>query len=111
MTLQRILFLIGALALVFVFGNAEATPRVPEDLSVFLEQQITRMETGAMPATASDEASSQDDSMYFLRRFWLRVRAKAAFKIPGMVKIQVVPEVEVLWERPLPDGWTGYKPK
>jgi len=53
-------------------------------------------------------ACGTEDAWYF-RRFWLRLRPRATFALPG-AKLNVVPEVELLLERDFPDGWTTYKP-
>jgi hypothetical protein len=47
--------------------------------------------------------------LYFFRRFWLRIRARIERDIPGLAGFAVIPEVELLWERPNPNGWENYK--
>lgn len=79
------------------------------DLSSYLDQQLTMMETSGAQQLPAPQVSPDDDSAFFLKRFWLRVRPKAIFSLPGVVKLQVIPELEMLWERPTPEGWTGYK--
>ena len=59
-------------------------------------------------AMDTENACTTEDAWYF-RRFWLRLRPKAAITLPG-VKLTLVPEVEMLLERDYPDGWGTYKP-
>lgn len=92
---------------IFLFVFLVSSSAFATDLSVYLDQQLTMMEHGG--ATSLPTPSSGDDDMFFLRRFWLRVRPKAIFSLPGLVKIQIIPELEMLWERPLPEGYTGFK--
>src|SRR4051812_8074167 len=55
------------------------------------------------------EGACKADDAWYLRRFWLRLRPKATFTLPGL-KVTLVPEVELLLERDYPDGWVTYKP-
>lgn len=73
----------------------------------FLEQNI-EIASAAFNSSAQEYGGAGDE--YYLRRFWLRIRPKVGFKLPGTGKIQLIPEVELLWDRPLPESWTGYKP-
>ena len=51
------------------------------------------------------------EEQWWYRRFWLRVRPKFAFSVPGFAKLEIMPETELLWERALPDGWVVFKPR
>lgn len=55
-----------------------------------------------------DGGAGDNDSWYF-RRFTLRVRPYVTFTA-GIAKLNVIPDIELLWERPLPDGWEPFKP-
>jgi hypothetical protein len=55
------------------------------------------------------ENACEKEDAWFFRRFWLRLRPKATFELPGL-KLTLVPEVELLLERDYPDGWGTYKP-
>lgn len=52
-----------------------------------------------------------DDEAFFFRRFWFRLRARVERDIPGLAGFSVVPEIELLWEKQVPDGWETYKIK
>ncbi|HUP58320.1 MAG TPA: hypothetical protein VM598_12760 [Bdellovibrionota bacterium] len=77
-------------------------------LTDYLKSEIGTMQD-AVSATPSGEPLADDEGWWF-RRFWLRVRPKIGFTAAGAVKVEITPEVELLWERPYPDGWTTYKP-
>jgi hypothetical protein len=81
-------------------AHAGAIPELVDQLRQGMDWAQGAMDTG--------EACTVEDAWYF-RRFWLRLRPKATISIPG-VKLTLVPEVEVLLERDLPDGWVAYKP-
>ncbi len=83
-----------------------------QELSTYLDQQITIMENAVVSGGIENPtvAPQSEQPYYFFRRFWLRVRAKATFDLPGLFKLQIAPEAEMLWERPIPAGWTSYKP-
>ncbi len=85
------------------FANAEET------LSGFLSQEITSLDNAFNEVGAMDEAHARNDD-FFLRRFWLRLRPRAGLKVPGFATFEVVPEVEMLWEKETPDGWEIYRP-
>lgn len=44
-------------------------------------------------------APAADGEIWYFRRFWLRVRPKVAFAIPLVAKLEIVPELELLWQR------------
>lgn len=50
------------------------------------------------------------DEAYFLRRWMVRVQAPFGIKVPWVAKFQIVPEVELVWQRQYPEGWSEYKP-
>ena len=59
-------------------------------------------------ALASDE-NQPEDQMYF-RRISFRVRPRVAFGISSVLKLEIIPEADFIWQKPLPEGWTSYKP-
>jgi hypothetical protein len=81
-------------------GIPELTRLLKEETSTLIREVDGAPETGTQV---------QGDSWYF-RRMMIRVRPKASFEIPGFAKLEIIPETELIWQRELPDGWTGYKP-
>lgn len=79
------------------------------DFSRDLEQQIIQTREAIADGKAPS-AKVKADEEYFFRRFWLRLRGKVGIQLPGIYNLQVIPEMEMLFERTLPDGYTGYKP-
>ena len=86
--------------------NAFAESPIPH-LKDFVEAQIAGI-------SESLEALDEDDhavvDMWYLRRFLLRIRAKFGFDVPIFAEVKVVPELELYWQKDLPDGWKVYKP-
>lgn len=81
-------------------------------LADYISQQLTGVEAslqdGAVDSAEPPATPSNED--WYFRRIWLRVRAKAGVSVPGISSLQLIPEVEFLWEKPYPDGWSKYKP-
>src|SRR3954470_7828659 len=93
---------IGLLLLASTAFSPRAEAKAIPELVAQLRQGMSWIQ-GSMD---TDTARQKEDSWYF-RRFWLRLRPKATLVVPG-VKITLVPEVELLLERDLPDGWGTY---
>lgn len=55
-------------------------------------------------------ADQGNQEKWILKNLYLRVRAKLGFEIPVFAKFQVIPEMEILWQKPNPSGWDNYKP-
>jgi hypothetical protein len=58
-------------------------------------------------ASALEGAPETEDSWY-LKRTMARTRFKFAYELP-IAKLEIVPEIELIWDRPFPEGWTGYR--
>lgn len=71
-----------------------------------------------MSATSESLASSENvcvldgaqNEAYYLQNFLVRVRAQFGIEIPLFLKFLIVPEVELVFQRRLPEGWGSYKP-
>src|SRR4051812_41103784 len=79
-----------------------------KDLESYLATEIGMM--GEAIAGCPAEAPSSSEEGWYFKRFWLRVRPKVGFTAAGAVKIEITPEVEMLWDRAYPEGWVTYKP-
>jgi hypothetical protein len=88
----------------------ETTP--DHSLSSFLQEQLVEFQTtlNDSPTCSFSPTSPQANQDWYFRRIWLRVRAKTGVDIPGLASIQLIPEVEFLWEQNYPEGWEKYKP-
>lgn len=91
-----------------VFGNAASagdfSDHLLEEMSVVEQALLSSELPGSLPL---EEESSE---AFYFRRFWFRDRARAGFHVPGLAKLEIIPEIEMLWERDLPKGWTQYRP-
>lgn len=98
-----------ALVSVPVFpASAAELPDLTRHLSEILESTTAAVENSGAEGGAP---LSESDERWFCRRFTLRLRPKASFAIPGFAKLEIVPEVEMVWQRALPTGWETYKPR
>lgn len=59
--------------------------------------------------SSAPESEEADDAMFF-KNFWFRIRSQTIISIPGFVSINFQPEIEMLWQKPYPDGWSKYEP-
>lgn len=98
-------------------AQAQSVPelmRALEDQIVTLDQAMSEETPAESPAVRSevgtDAKAAASEEMYFLQNFFLRIRARWGFDVPGFVKFHVVPEIELLWQRTPPEGWGSYKP-
>jgi hypothetical protein len=89
-------------------ARAEAIP----ELRAFIESQVSAADEaiGASESASSPSGPASFDEEWYFRRFWLRVRLPAGIDVPWLAKFQIVPEVELLWQREYPAGWGTYKP-
>jgi hypothetical protein len=102
-------------ALALAAGAEARATGIPE-LTRYLDAEIAALDGAVDDAERGSgelRASSLDpkaDQHWYLRQFWIRLRAPVGFEIPGIAKVTVIPETELLWERPNPEGWVSYKP-
>ncbi len=82
------------------------------DLSLtdFVRGEIETLDSAFTDMAAIEGTAPTQNEDFILRRFWLRVRAKVGLTVPGFANFEVIPDVEMLWEREVPDGWETYKP-
>jgi|GEM_PF-4649620 len=101
------ILLISLLALGSSIGQAAPIP----DLVKFLHDEIGRADDAVHEtAPASGVAANSVVDTWYFKNFWLRIRLPLGFKIPGALKITVIPEAELLWQRANPEGWSTYRP-
>jgi hypothetical protein len=50
------------------------------------------------------------DDAWYMRNIWIRVRLWGGISIPGFASLSIIPEIEFLIQRPLPNGWAIYTP-
>jgi hypothetical protein len=82
---------------------------IPE-LTQHLTEMLDSTESAVNSCPTEETGSAAKDHEWFYRRFWLRFRPRVSFAVPGFAKLEIVPEIEMLWQRDLPTGWEVYKP-
>src|SRR4029079_19121121 len=70
--------------------------------------ELPELSTSASPEKPSPSNDTQQ--RWFLRNFWLRTRATVGYQVPALLKLEIVPELELLWQRDYPTDWGTYKP-
>jgi len=97
---------LAVIALAFINFAIPVRASDPPPFQQYLEGELNSIDD------TLDQQSDRDgrDSSLFFRRFWLRIRPNITFTA-GIAKIAIVPELELLWQRDLPDGWIPYQPK
>ena len=85
-----------------------------QQLTQWVESEITRA-THSMSYGDSQEdralMSVGNESSWFLKNFLLRIRAQFGIDVIGLVQFQVVPELEMIFNRDFPAGYEGWKPQ
>jgi hypothetical protein len=64
---------------------------------------------GAAPV-APAEVVVDSGEQWYLRNIWVRLRARGGFRVPGIVSVRAVPEIEMEWQRAFPKGWKQFEP-
>ena len=104
---------ISILGLVWVLAVVSARPSqaaiIPE-LTKHLTEMLDSTESAVNRCSSEDASAAETSHEWFYRRFWLRFRPRVSFAVPGFAKLEIVPEIEMLWQRDLPAGWEVYKP-
>ncbi len=83
-----------------------------QTLAQYFEEEVLStdkaLQMESTPLTMIGDRNSDDDA-YFFRRFWLRLRPRIERDIPFLAGFSVIPELEMLFEKPAPEGWEMYK--
>jgi hypothetical protein len=95
------------LLLVITFSNPTHAS-ISDQLTDFISDEVWSMDNAFIRYSSSSPSSAEED--FFLRRFWLRVRAKVGIEVPGLAEFDIIPEVEMLWENQTPEGYAIYQP-
>ncbi|MEO5971557.1 MAG: hypothetical protein ABIQ95_16655 [Bdellovibrionia bacterium] len=96
------------------------------DLAAYLEQEIGSLEhavagspgelerkpeMGQELKDVSEPSRIEGLNDFFLfKNLWVRIRPRVIFGLPGMATIQIIPDVEMLWQKQNPTGWVIYRP-
>ena len=80
------------------------------ELTRFMEREIDTIETAMSQAQPPAKPSDEKEESWYFKTFMFRLRANAGVDIKGIGKFLVVPELELVWLRELPEGWKTYKP-
>ncbi len=95
------------ICLVFLVATTSAQAGVLS-LTDFVTQEVDSMDYAFDELNRDVDGKPQED--YFFRRFWLRLRPKVGLTAAGFANLEIIPEIEMLWEKDTPDGWEIYKP-
>ncbi len=97
----------------FYQKTAKAEGHNENVLAKYIQDELITLDNSVQVATADAAVvdSSDDSEGYFFRRFWLRLRPRVERDVPFLAGFSVIGELELLWEKPVPEGWETYKPK
>lgn len=88
------------------------TTEPKQTLAQYFEEEVlstdNALQMESTPSSMIGDGHSDDDA-YFFRRFWLRLRPRVERDIPWLAGFSVIPELEMLFEKPAPEGWEMYK--
>ncbi|MBI3556954.1 MAG: hypothetical protein HY074_11880 [Deltaproteobacteria bacterium] len=101
---------IAAVLAMLGLSLAAQAAAVPE-LERFLDREVGRLDDAVAGSVSASEQPAASEEAWFLRNFFLRVKPRVTLAIPGLSKLEIIPEAEILWQRALPEGWAVYKPR
>lgn len=94
------------------FASDNQTTEPKQTLAQYFEEEVLltdkALQVESTPITMIGDRRSDDDA-YFFRRFWLRLRPRVERDIPWLAGFSVIPDLEMLFEKPAPEGWDMYK--
>lgn len=94
------------------FATDEQTSEPKKTLAQFFEEEVLAtdhaLQRESTPIAMISDRRSDDDA-YFFRRFWLRLRPRVERDVPWLAGFSVIAELEMLFEKPAPEGWEMYK--
>jgi hypothetical protein len=76
-------------------------------LTDFLRTEISKSAKALKPGQRASVATGDE---YYFRRWMIRLQALVGVEVPWIASFKIVPEVELIFERPYPQGWSEYKP-
>jgi hypothetical protein len=110
-----------SILILFLTSSGFAAP-LP-DLAKYLEQEISLFDGavsgcsqpsgnwGSIKNASSESKNNEEEGeILALTLLWVRLRPRIGFNLPGLVNVQVVPEIEMLWQRENPPDWVSYHP-
>lgn len=90
-------------------ARAEAVP----ELVQYLQSEISAMSQAVTsPAHELNEEAGveEENESWYFQNLFLRLRPYFGVDVPIFAKFRVVPEVEMVFQRPIPQGWKSYRP-
>jgi hypothetical protein len=97
------LFLALLIFLISGSSQAESNPQLTEFIQSTIHSELVHG-----PKEAQSTVVTTDD--FFLRRILLRIQAIVGIDVPWIATFQILPEVEMVWQRPYAEGVSDYKP-
>jgi len=107
---MKFMFLILATFLTFhvlVPRQSQAAQDNLPGLTNFLRTEISK---GAKALANGQSSSVATGDEYYFRRWMIRLQALVGVEVPWIASFTIVPEVELIFDRPYPQGWSDYKP-
>ena len=92
----------------FLTGHPSYADPIPE-LMASLDQELSTLEAAIATSGETAEVTGEDEDWY-ARNFWIRIQPRVVFTIPAFVEIDLIPEMQMLVQRPFPGGWASYMP-
>ena len=80
-----------------------------ETLGEWIHQEISVVQESFLKSGSAAPEGSVLSEFYF-KRFFVRLRPKAGVQLVGVARGDLIPEIELAWERPFPEGSETYKP-
>jgi hypothetical protein len=105
MKIQKYVMMMSLILLAAIAGTPTAHAAPLPALANYLRSEVLRART----AVAAEKQAGPEDG-YFFKRWVIRLQAPFGVEVPWIAKFVLIPEIEMAWERPYPEGYTDYKP-
>ena len=109
-TMIQSMAILGLAAFAAIPAYSSSVPREEQRLTALLDAETTPLADAMEQELVALEAPGRGDELWYLKRLRVRVQAKAGVEVPFLSKLEIVPEIELLWQRENPEGLAGYKP-
>lgn len=94
--------------ILFFVAPVVSQAKVNHKLSEYFQLQLSTLNQSVIESENSAQSAALEQ--WFLDQFTLRIRAQVGFEVEGFATFQVVPEMELVWQRSNPEGWINFKP-
>ncbi len=100
---------------IFNLSSQASAENIAKKVAQSLKHELTnisrRLEENRRVYHKNSYYYENDTTVFYLKSVTLRIKPFVEFKIPGILKIKMMPRFDFRWQRKPPKGWVDYSPK